>query len=143
MTIIVGKLLFDQKVPPLLLNSTSITNRVALLPILRPFSGFYKANGIAYCINNFENGRTFLSKLYGRLKKVVETNEDSGAVPMQTTFEINLDEKLCFVLKKMLDTDYNYYKHFVMLILQLVGKISMLVGGAEVSVCFLFIVFLI
>ena len=41
----------------------------------------------------------------------------------------------------MLDIDHND-KHFVMLILQLVGKTCMLRGGTEVSVCFFFICFL-
>lgn len=74
------------------------------------------------------------------VKKIAESRSDFGALPMQATFDINMDDKLRLALQnKVLDIDKNY-KHFVMLILQLVGKTSMLRGGKEVSVCFLFIV---
>jgi len=109
---------------------------------LKTLFGVFKSHGVAYCINDFEKDGTFLSNLYGRWKKVAEVREDFGALPMQATFDISMDAKLRSALeKKVLDIDNNY-KHFVMLILQLVGKTSMLRGGTEVSVSLFFICFL-
>jgi len=87
---------------------------------LKTSFGLFKANGITYGLHGFECDGTFISKLYGRWKKIAEAREDFGALPMQATFHINMGDKLRLALQnKVLDIEKNY-KHFVILILQLV-----------------------
>jgi len=100
---------------------------------LKTLFGMFKTRGIRYGLRDFEKKGAFLANLYLRWKKVAEVREDFGSLPYQADFDSDLDNKLEFALKsKLLDYKSNY-DHFVMLIIQLIGKSSMLRGAQEVS----------
>jgi len=67
---------------------------------LKTLFGMFKSNGVAYCTKDFEKDGTFLPNLYGMWKKVAEAREDFGALPMQATFDMSMDAKLCSALEK-------------------------------------------
>jgi len=93
----------------------------------------FKSNGIKYGLQDFEKNGTFLANLYCRWKKIAEVRDDFGALPYQFSFDCNLDEKLTHPVKeKVLDYKSNY-SHFIMLIIQLIRKSSMLRGPKKVS----------
>jgi len=100
---------------------------------LKTLFGIFKSNGIKYGLRDFEKNGTFLANLYYRWKEIAKVRDDFGTLPYQSSFDCNLDDKLTFAVKnKILDYQKNY-NHFLMLIIQLIGKSSMLRGPQEVS----------
>jgi len=74
-----------------------------------------------------------LATLYSRWKEVATVRQDFGSLPYQASFDDDLDGKLTTAIKNKVLDYKNNYTHFVMLIIQLIGKSSMLRGAKEVS----------
>ena len=100
---------------------------------LKTIFGIFKSNGVNYTLKDFEKNGGFLAKLYSRWRDIATVREDFGALPFQADFDMEMDQKLSSAIEtKALDYKHNY-RHFMMLIIQLLGKSSMLRGAQEVS----------
>jgi len=113
---------FDYDYQP---NSTATT--------LKTLFGMFKGNGIRYGLRDLEKKGTFLATLYSRWKEIAAVRQDFGSLPYQASFDDDLDGKLTIAIKNKVLDYKNNYSHFVMLIIQLLGKSSMLRGAQEVS----------
>ena len=100
---------------------------------MKTLFGIFKSNGIKYGLRDFEKNGTFLANLYYRWKEIAKVRDDFGTLPYQSSFDCNLDDKLTFAVKNKILDYQNNYPHFLMLIIQLIGKSSMLRGPQEVS----------
>ena len=100
---------------------------------LKTLFGIFKSNGIVYGLKEFEKKGLFLSWLYDHWAKIAKVRSDFGSLPKQAQFDIHMDDKLRSAINNgRLDYKKNY-RHFTMLIIQLLGKAAMLRGSQEVN----------
>ena len=100
---------------------------------LKTIFGIFKCNGVNYTLKDFEKNGGFLANLYTRWREIANVRQDFGSLPFQADFDLEMDQKLTTAIEtKVLDYKHNY-RHFMMLIIQLIGTSSMLRGAQEVS----------
>ena len=104
---------------------------------IKTLFGIFKSHGIPYSYMDFQKPGTWLTWLYKLWEEAAKFRSDFGALPNQAQFDQSMDKKLLQAIQDGTLDYKNNYEHFVMLIMQLIGKIAMLRGNGEVSFSFL------
>ena len=108
---------------------------------LRTLFGEFSMNGILYVVRDFNKNGTFLSWLNKRWEAASKIRSDFGTLPKQAIFDPDMDFKLRNAIENNVLRYKTNFKHFTMLIIQLLGKASMLRGASEVRKNLFFCIF--
>ena len=99
---------------------------------LRTLFGHFAREGVLYKMKDFEKDGGFLSWLYKRWNRDTKVRSDFGSLPLQAVFDSNMDNKIKEAIKEGKLDIRNNFRHLTMLIINLLGKSSMLRGASEV-----------